>query len=256
MRRMVKVLASIDKGISPKQEKDLILLLHNEANAYQAKNMFSRSVAFLETSLELCDKLEDTEKEKRKQEIQRMLAEGFEKEAGLEQGKQEGSHVFVAYSHYGKAREYYRKLNDKPKIDEMNKNIDSLNLVGKMDVTEYRTEISRKKFTNNKSYDLVKEIVEYAESLIPSASDTSDEVKQDLSEHPLPLAVKNVTYGKKNPVSVDNDEKSITNSQTITGLKLKIQLSDCHIADSVQELESDGKIFAQDFIELLSEYGI
>jgi hypothetical protein len=256
MRRMVKILASIDKGISPRQAEDLMLLLHNEAKSYRAKNMITRSVAFLETSLELCDKLEDTVKEKRKQEIQRMLAEGFEEEAGLERGKQGDKHVFIAVDRYEKAREYYRKLNDKSKIDEMNKNMDSLNSVDKLDVMEYRTEIPRKKFASTKGYDLVKEIVEYAKSLIPSVSDTSDEVKQDLTEYPLQSSVRNVTYGRKNRVSVDNDEKSITSSQTTIGLNLKIQLSDQYIANSVKELEKDGKISAQDFVDLLSEYGI
>lgn len=256
MIRMVKVLTSIKNEISPQKARDLILVLHNEEKVNRAKYKRSRYYRFFEVSLDLCDKLEDRDRNEQKRKIHLILAESFEKDA--DSLKQQGdNHILLAYDHYKRAEKWYLKLNDTLKIKHIAQKIDSLSLGDKLGVIEAPLEMPRKRFTSsNSGYELVKEILCDAGSSIPSISDITEKVNHGLEEHPLSQAVRNINLGRKNPISVDDDKKSIANSKIIRRLWEHIEASDLNIANGLLALENDGKITAQDFINVLSDYGL
>lgn len=256
MIKMVKVLTSIKNGISPQIARDLIFVLHDEERANRAKYKRSRYYRFFEVSLDLCDKLQDPDRNEQKHKIHLMLAESFEKDA--DSLKQQGdNHILLAYDHYKRAEKWYLKLNDTLKIKHIAQKIDSLSLGDKLGVIEAPLEMTKKRFTSgNNGYELVKEILRDAGSSIPSVSDITEKVNQDLEEHPLSQAVRNINLGRKNPISVDDDKNSIAHSMIIRRLWEHIDASDLNIANALLGLENDGKITAQDFINVLSDYGL
>jgi hypothetical protein len=252
---VVKVLSQIKRGISAHKAAELISLLRNESNAYREMNNVKFSRSILEASLEVCNLLEDSQKEKERQNIYRMLAECYEDDADLELKKQGGNKV-LAYTLYRQSIEWYRKSNDNSKVEKVTQKIASINLIGMMDVDEIITLKPSIQFRGSNGYELIREILNYAEASVQSVSRTIDEVEQELDEHPLPLALPNVIVGEKYPVAYNDDEESIIKSQTVTALKTQIQEEDQHKSTSVQELEDNKRILPEHFVKFLSDKGL
>jgi len=199
--------------------------------------------------------LSQFEKDERRKQIHNMIAETYEREAGIRQRKGDTALVQAYCCYLPAAREYQLAGNDKKNKDMLvlfNKN----NYFPPEAIHEYSIAIPKfntNLFEGENEDDIIRSISEN-NVIIPDEKQILEQVNSNVSKNPLSLAVTHVTLGELGPTSKPaNEEEDIKKNLVNEAMIQHIQLYEIFICQNIKKLEESKKISKEGLIIHLSK---
>jgi hypothetical protein len=200
--------------------------------------------------------LSEVEKNKRRKQIHNMIAESYEREAGLRQRKGEIALVQAYCCYLPAAREYQLAGNDK-------KNKDNLVLFDKNNYFppeachEYSIKIPKfntNLFEGENEDDIIRSISEN-NVIIPDEKQILEQVNKNVTKNPLSLAVTHVRLSEQGPTSKPaNEEEDIKKHLVNEAMIQHIQLYEIFVCQNIKKLEESKKISKEGLTNYLSKF--